>query len=99
MTLGGNNNDTYIIKRGGKRTAELFNDDKLLKSVASTCIGARATPGQAETIARQVLVDVKRWLKDRPEVTSKDIRRIASASLEHYHGDAGYLYKQQEKIL
>ncbi len=95
MIAGG----TYIIKRGGKRQAELFQEDKLRRSVTATCIGAGATPGQAEVIADRVVVDVVEWLKNRPEVTSKDIRRVASKSLDHYHGDAGYLYNQQENIL
>lgn len=95
MVKGG----TYIIKRGGKRKAELFQEEKLRSSIAATCIGSGSTSGQADTIADQVVKDVVKWLADKPEVTSRDIRRITSQSLTHYNNDAGYLYSQQEKII
>jgi hypothetical protein len=39
------------------------------------------------------------WLHTRPEVTSEDLRRIASKHLRTQHPDAAYLYEHHRKIL
>ena len=89
----------YIVKRGRTRTVEDFNEKKLLDSIIATCLTARTGLGEAEAIARNVLRDVLSWLKAREEVTSNDIRRVAAESLEQYHKDAAYLYKQHKATI
>lgn len=83
-----------IIKRGGKRSTESFARDKLHASIVAACLSVRSPEGQAEATARAVCDAVMVWLEQRPEVTSHDIRRIASKHLAAYHPEAAYLYEQ-----
>lgn len=95
MTQGGVN----IVKRGGRRPTEQFNQEKLVNSLIAACITSGATLGQAEIAAHQALKDVLKWLEKRPEVTSSDLRRVAGRALSKYHTDAGYLYQQHRVTL
>jgi len=88
-----------IVKRGGRRSSEDFNPDKLEKSVTAACLSSGASRGQSELYAKRVVKEVEEWLDDRPEVTSSDIRRIAGKHLQRYHHDAAYLYQQHRVTL
>lgn len=90
---------TVIIKRKGQRPTENFDRDKLHKSITAASLSARAPEGQADTIAHAVTNYVLEWLESRPEVTSQDIRLVASRHLRAHHPDAAYLYEQHRKIL
>lgn len=83
-----------IIKRGGKRQPEQFMREKLHASIAAACLSVRAPEGQAETTANAVCEAVITWLRKRPEVTSNDIRTVATRHLKNYHPEAAYLYEQ-----
>jgi hypothetical protein len=39
------------------------------------------------------------WLEQRPEVTSHDIRLVATRHLRAHHPDAAYLYEQHRTTL
>lgn len=73
---------------------ERFDYDRLHKSILSACLSARQPDGQAESTAKSVCNSVVEWIKQRPEVTSHDIRRIAAKNLETYDPEAAYLYIQ-----
>ena len=83
-----------IIKRGKKRYTEPFIHKKLHDSIVAACLSVRAPEGQAEATADVVCKGVVSWLKQRPEVTSQDIRVIATRYLKKYHPEAAYLYEQ-----
>ena len=91
--------DTTIIKRKGQRPAETFNRTKLHQSITAASLSARAPEGQANTIARAVTNYVLEWLESRPEVTSHDIRLVATRHLRAHHPDAAYLYEQHRTML
>lgn len=83
-----------VIKRGGQRESERFMRDKLHKSIVSTCLSVRVPTGQAESIAHAVCEAVVAWLDQHPEVTSNDIRIVATKHLRIQHPEAAYLYEQ-----
>lgn len=83
-----------IVKRAGKRPTERFDRAKLHASILAACLSVRSPEGQAEATARAVCDAVITWLERRPEVTSYDLRRVASAHLKSYHPEAAYLYEQ-----
>jgi transcriptional regulator NrdR family protein len=93
------NETTVIIKRKGQRPTETFNRDKLHQSIVAASLSARAPDGQADTIAHAVTNYVLEWLESRPEVTSHDIRLVATRHLRAHHPDAAYLYEQHRNIL
>lgn len=88
-----------IIKQGGTRAAESFQRDKLHRSIVAACLSAGTPKGQAETIAKNVTESVIGWLETRPEVTSHDLRRVASQHLTSHHPDAAYLYQHHRHIV
>jgi len=83
-----------IIKRGGKRQSERFMRDKLHASIVAALLSVRTPEGQAEDVASAVCDKVIDWLQNRPEVTSHDIRVVASRHLKGFHPEAAYLYEQ-----
>lgn len=88
-----------IVKRSGKRDSEQFSTEKLHASILAACLSVRTPVGQAEIIARAVSQSVIAWLESKPEVTSQDLRRIASKHLSIHHPDAAYMYEQHRIIL
>jgi transcriptional regulator NrdR family protein len=83
-----------IVKRGNQRQSEKFMREKLHASIVAACLSVRTPEGQAEPIASSVCESVIAWLQQHPEVTSNDIRIIATKHLRIYHPDAAYLYEQ-----
>ena len=55
--------------------------------------------GVAENTANTVCEAVIAWLATKPEVTSADLRRKATDTLEHYHPEAAYLYKHHRLVI
>lgn len=88
-----NHQTVNIIKRQ-RRQAEKFMRKKLYDSILAACRSVRSPEGQSEITANAVCDDVEDWLRERPEVTSNDIRLIATKSLQRYHPEAAYLYEQ-----
>ena len=83
-----------VIKRGGQRQSEQFLPGKLHASIVATCLSVRVPTGQAESIAASVCEAVIAWLQQHPEVTSQDIRIVATKHLRIQHPEAAYLYEQ-----
>lgn len=88
-----------IVKRGKKQSSEPFNPLKLHGSIRAACLSVRAPEGEADMTAQTVTEAVIAWLSTRPEVTSGDLRRIASKHLTTYHPEAAYLYEQHRTII
>jgi hypothetical protein len=97
MNMGGA--QTYVVKHRSHAAPELFNREKLHKSIVAASLSAGAPAGHAETIAKKVTEHVIGWLKDRPEVTSNDLRRTAAQHLKTHHPDASYLYEHHQSTL
>lgn len=88
-----------IVKRGNRRKTEQFTHSKLHASLVAACLSVNTPDGQAESIAALVCDAVIKWLEFRPEVTSQDIRRIATKHLNQYHPEAAYLYEHHRIII
>jgi transcriptional regulator NrdR family protein len=88
-----------IVKRSGKRKSEQFAREKLFASIVATCISVNTPDGQSEAVSHAVCDAVTEWLKNKPEVTSHDIRNTATKHLRKYHPEAAYLYEQHKIII
>lgn len=88
-----------VVKHSGKRPSETFNRDKLHASVRAACLSVRSPEGEAEITARKVTDAVIIWLETKSEITSEDLRRMASHHLYTYHPDAAYLYEHHQYII
>lgn len=90
---------THVVKNARHREPELFDQNKLHKSLIAACLASGAPTGHAESMARRVTEEVVIWLESRPEVTSDDLRRVASRYLRTYHPDASYLYEHHRSTI
>jgi transcriptional regulator NrdR family protein len=88
-----------IVKRGGNRPSESFSRQKLHTSIRAACLSVRSPDGVAETTASNVCDAVIVWLETKPEVTSADLRRKATETLESFHPEAAYLYKHHRLVI
>ncbi len=88
-----------IIKREGRRPSEPFQRHKLYASVRAACLSVRSPEGVAESTANNVCDAVILWLETKPEVTSADLRRKATETLESFHPEAAYLYKHHRLVI
>ena len=86
----------HIVKRAGH--TEDYDERKLYASIYTSCVAVRESAPTAELIASKVCEDVGGWLSNKHEVTSKDIRKMASISLHEYNHDAAWLYRHQRNI-
>lgn len=91
--------NAYVTSCHNSHQSEKFDILTLHNSIVEACRMVRAYEGEAHTTARQVCERVIEWLKDKTEVTSHDIRRIAGKYLNTYHPDAAYMYDHYEEIL
>jgi len=85
-----------IVKRAGH--SELYEEKKLYASIFAACLAVREPTGTAEVLAEKVVKDVESWLARKHEVTSNDIRHIASEHLHRYNIEASHLYHKQRTI-
>ena len=88
-----------IIKHGGKKPTERFMREKLHASIVISCLSIKTPEGFAIEIADKVCDFVESWLKNRPVVTSGDIRVVASRQFKLLHPDAAYIYEHNKVII
>lgn len=90
--------NSYVVKHGS-HNSELFDPLKLHNSIVGACRSVRAHEGEAHSTAEHVCKHVIDWIQSKTEVTTHDIRRIATQRLEAYHPEAAYMYEQQRLII
>lgn len=89
----------HVVKNSHHRHPEPYDGNKLHLSIVAACLSSGMPTGHAESIARRVVDEVENWLENRPEVTSNDLRRVASQALRTYNPDASYLYEHHRSTL
>lgn len=89
-----------VIKQGGQRPSEAFEDEKLRLSIKSACLSVRVPAGEAELVADKVLAAVKKWLENGyGEITSDDLRLHAGRELAVFQPEAAYFYQYHHTIV
>lgn len=91
------NPSTVVID--SNRSGKPFDPLKLHSSVVSACLSVRAPEGEAHSTAERVCRGVIDWLAGKDEVTSRDIRLVASQHLETYHPEAAYMYQNESMMI
>lgn len=90
--------NAYVLKRS-TQDSEVFDPLKLHESIVAACLAVRAFEGEAHSTAERVCLGVIDWLESKTEVTSDDIRRVASKYLCAYHSEAAYMYEHHRMIV
>jgi transcriptional regulator NrdR family protein len=89
---------TTVVKQGN-RGAESFDREKLHGSIYAACLSVQSVDGLAKDTAERVCNTLTDWLRNKPEVTSSDIRHQVTKALEPLHPDAAYLYKHHKQMI
>jgi len=83
----------YIVKRAGH--TESFDPKKLYDSIYAAARALHESETQAGITAQRVCDEVSKWIKNKYEVTSKDISLQAEEHLKVLHPEVADIYKTQ----
>ena len=86
-----------VVKSDGE--VEKFDYKKLQKSLSETFLIVRSPEGQSNEFVRKTLLEFADWQRNKPEITSCDIRRQIGAILQKIHPEAAYIYKNFKSII
>lgn len=86
----------HIVKRAGH--TEEYDNRKLYGSIYASALASREPTGSAELIAEKVVAQVEKWLENKHEVTSNDIRAQAAKHLHVINPDAAFQYKHHRVL-
>ena len=86
-----------VVKSGGK--VERFDYKKLQKSLSETFLIVSSPEGQSNEFVRKTLLEFADWQRNKPEITSGDIRRQTGLILQKIHPEAAYIYKNFKNII
>lgn len=85
-----------VVKSNG--IVEEFEIDKLKRSLELSFNIVNSPDGQKKIYIDRILKNFMKWLKDKQEITSADIKRIIIIYMEEIHPDVAYIYKNFKKI-
>jgi hypothetical protein cdivTM7_00107 len=86
-----------VMKSGGE--VEKFNYKKLQKSLNKTFLIVKSPEGQSNEFVQKTLLEFAVWQRNKPEITSGDIRRQTADILHKIHPEAAYVYKNFKSII
>lgn len=86
-----------IIKLNGK--TQDFDAKKIENSIKKSCLAVNSSLGEADKYAKLISQQVNRWLKNKAEVTSLDLRNRSTKELQKYHPDAAEFYENYKKTI
>lgn len=92
-------NTTSVIKQHGHRSSETYDTSKLATSIRAACLAVRLPAGVAEDTATHTTKTIEQWLQNKAEITSEDIRRMATNTLAVVSPEAGYFYKHHHTLI
>ncbi len=85
-----------VVKRDG--TDQKFDERKLYASIFLSLRVANEPEKQAEIIAGEIVIVLKRWLEKKTHITARDIRSHASHHLREYNHVAAYIYMHHRTL-
>lgn len=87
---------THIVKRRGYE--QEFDERKLYASIYAACLSAHVDKEEAAAISNLVVREVKKWLREKEEITSDQIFKKAGEELKHLNKAAGFMYTTHRDI-
>lgn len=86
-----------VVKSDGQ--IEQFSQTKLEKSIVHTFKMLKTPDGLIEQFVDRTISEFKDWQKNKPEITSDDIRRQTARILKKIYPDAAYIFKNFKSII
>ena len=87
---------TLIVKRKGHN--ESFDERKIYASCYHAIRMASVSEVKSEAICEKIMFDIKKWLKHKKVVNSKNLFKHTIAILKKHDKDAAYLYESFRDI-
>ncbi|MBI2085626.1 MAG: hypothetical protein HYT71_03895 [Candidatus Aenigmarchaeota archaeon] len=81
----------YVVKRKGH--VEKFDERKIYASCYAACMTCGLHENGCEIIASNVSKEIKKWVRKRKRVTSKEISRKVISQLRKVHKPAAFMYE------
>ncbi|MDO4870493.1 MAG: hypothetical protein Q3996_00110 [Candidatus Saccharibacteria bacterium] len=86
-----------ILKANGQ--TETFSKQKFINSIQTSCIAVGCGTGEAELFAEQVYRQIAKWIENKPEFTSSDLRLQTYQILTVYNPEAAFFYRTYKQII
>lgn len=88
--------ELHIVKRKGHK--EKFDEKKAYGSVYWACKTTGMHEKKCEIISSEILKEVKKWIKNKPAVSSDDIFKIVGEKLKKHDKHVAYMYSTLRDI-
>lgn len=88
--------EIHIVKRKGHR--EKFDEKKVYGSCYFAARSCHHTEEKAEEIAQKALLELKKWLKEKKEVNSREIFGFLCQELKKIDKDTAFMYETHRDI-
>lgn len=86
-----------IFKANGQ--TEKFLRSKFIESVRISCLAVGATDAEAELYAKEVYKHIAKWIANKPEFTSSDLRLQTYQILSAFNPEAAFFYRTYKEII
>ncbi|MFQ6119295.1 MAG: ATP cone domain-containing protein [Methanosarcinales archaeon] len=81
-----------VVKRRGYK--EKFDEKKVYGSVYAACASAHYDEIECEKIAEEITEEIKKWVRDKEEIQSIEIRRKIESELKKRDEELLFFYEQ-----
>lgn len=88
----------HLIFKADGRT-EPFSKRKFISSIVTSCLAVGSSTGEAELFANQVYQQISKWISNKPEFTSSDLRLQTCQILTIYNPEAAFFYRTYKQII
>lgn len=86
----------HIVKRKGY--SQEFDERKVYASVYAACLSSHAGEEEAEATANLVTREIKKWIEEKEQVTSREIHQKVELELKHLHKEAAFMYDTHKDL-
>ena len=88
--------DVHIVKRRGH--LEVFDERKVYATCFSACLASHVDTRLAEDISDIVTDYVKKWIKNKREVTSTQVSKVITQKLRSLEKDVAFMYETHRDV-
>ncbi len=86
-----------IFKASGQ--SEKFSEQKFRESIKTSCLAVGTPEAEAELCAQQVFKQIAKWIANKPEFTSSDLRLHTYQILTVFNPEAAFFYRTYKQMI
>lgn len=86
-----------IFKANGQ--SEKFSQVKFRNSIKTSCLAVGTSEQEADLYAQEVYKQIAKWIKNKPELTSSDLRLQTWQVLTVFNPEAAYFYRSYKQLI